>query len=176
MIKYQFSVYESSVTWCRLSPKLTCFILLHNASKCHWQSPAQLKLPVMNPLTTLFINTHCHHATNHRSLVNACAWYYLSHAMHWLKFSLIHHYPSAHNHNLSSNVRPKINQHTPNSQKRTLSTLKPRAFVFSLLHYDPFQRYSLLALYGNTGASVLERAKKAQLARIKKSSAGSRAR
>lgn len=62
----------------------------------------------------------------------------------------------------------KINQHTSNSQKCTLATLRPRAFFFfRLLLHDPFQRYPLLALCGNTGASVIERAKKAQLARIK---------
>lgn len=39
--------------------------------------------------------------------------------------------------------------------------------AFFLLPHDPFQRYPLLALCGNTGASVIERAKKAQLPRIK---------
>lgn len=57
---------------------------------------------------------------------------------------------------------------------RTLPTPKnvpcltwTKGVCFFLLSHDPFYRYPLLKLCGNTGTSVIERAKKAQLARIR---------
>lgn len=105
----------------------------------HWQSQEQLNLPVVDPLTTLFINTHCHHATNHKSHACDISLHAPHAASNCCLSSITHQFTTT---TSPSTLYQKLISTLPNS-KNVPSLHSFSFFIYLMIHFSiiPCSRY-----------------------------------